>query len=87
MSEEGENEDDKWITVTGKGKHKNLVKPKLKPTLHNAFAIISKPDDPTSYKISRPTLKMDDDKTILPPDLYKLISKICIFEVTARPPL
>ncbi len=67
-SEEGENEDDKWITVTGKSKHKNLLKPKLKPTLHNAFAILSQLDDPTSYKMSGPTLKMDDDKTILPPD-------------------
>jgi hypothetical protein len=54
--------------VTGKGKHKNLLKPKLKPTLHNAFAILSQPDDHTSYKMSGPTLKMDDDKTILPPD-------------------
>jgi len=55
--------------VTGKGKHKNLPKPKLKPTLHNAFAILSQPDDPTTnYKMSGPTLKMDDDKTILPPD-------------------
>jgi hypothetical protein len=54
--------------VTGKGKHKNLRKPKLKPTLHIAFAILSQPDDPTSYKMSGPTLKMDDDKTILPPD-------------------
>jgi hypothetical protein len=54
--------------VTGKGKHKILLKPKLKPTLHNAFAILSRPDDPTSYKMSGPTLKMDDDKTILPPD-------------------
>jgi hypothetical protein len=66
--EDGENEDDKWITVTGKGKHKNLLKPKLKPTLHNVFAILSQPDDPTSYKMSGTTLNMDDDKTILPPD-------------------
>ena len=54
--------------MTGKGKHKILLKPKLKPTLHNAFAILSQPDDPTNYKMSGPTLKMDDDKTILPPD-------------------
>jgi hypothetical protein len=54
--------------VAGKGKHKNLLKPKLKPTLHNAFAILSQPDDPTTYKMSGPTLKLDDDKTILPPD-------------------
>ncbi len=65
-SEEGENEDDKWITVTGKSKHKKLLKPKLKPTLHNAFAMLSQPDDPTNYKMSGPTLKMDDGKTILP---------------------
>jgi hypothetical protein len=54
--------------VTGKGKHKNLLKLKLKPTLHNAFAILSQPDDPTSCKMSGTTLKMDGDKTILPPD-------------------
>ena len=54
--------------MTGKGKHKNLLKPKPKPTLHNAFAILSQPDDPTNYKMSGPPLKMDDDKTILPPD-------------------
>ena len=50
--------------MTGKGRNKILLKPKLKPTLHNAFAILSQPDDPTSYKMSGPTLKMDDDKTI-----------------------
>ncbi len=66
MSEEGEIEDDKWITVPGKSKPKNLLKPKLKPTLHNAFAILSQPDDPTNYTMSRPKLTMDDDKTILP---------------------
>ena len=54
--------------MTGTGKHKNLLKPKPKPTLHNAFAILSQPDDPTNYKMSGPPLKMDDDKTILPPD-------------------
>ena len=52
MSEEGENEDDKWITVTGNGRNKILLNPKLKPTLHNAFAILSQPDDPTSYNMS-----------------------------------
>jgi hypothetical protein len=66
--EEGENKDDKWITVTGRGKTKNLLQTKLKPTLHNAFAILSQPNDPTSYNMSGPPLKMDDDKTILPPD-------------------
>jgi len=54
--------------VTGKGRNKILLKPKLKPTLHNAFAILSQPDDPTNYNMSGPPLKMDDDKTILPPD-------------------
>ena len=62
LSEDGENKDDKWIIVAGRGKHKNLLTPKLKPTLHNAFAILSQPDDPTNYKMSRPTLKMDDNK-------------------------
>ncbi len=55
--EEGENEDDKWITVTGTGKQKHLLKPKPKPTLHNAFAILSQPDDPTNYNMSGPPLK------------------------------
>jgi hypothetical protein len=68
MPEEGENKDDKWITVTGKGKTKILLKPKLKPTLHNAFAILSQPDAPTIYNMSGPALPMDDDKTIIPPD-------------------
>jgi len=36
--------------------------------LHNAFAILSQLDDPTNYNMSKPPLKMDDDKTILPPD-------------------
>jgi len=54
--------------VTGRGKTKNLLKPILKPTLHNAFAILSQPNDPTSYNVSGPPLKMDDDKTILSPD-------------------
>ena len=66
--EEGENKDDKWITVTGRGKTKKLLKPKLKPTLHNAFAILSQPDNSTRYNISGPPLQMDDDKTIIPPD-------------------
>jgi hypothetical protein len=68
MSKEGENKDDKWITVTGSGKSKKLLKPKLKPTLHNAFAILSQPDNPTNYNMSSPPLQMDNDKTIIPPD-------------------
>ena len=54
--------------MTGSGKHKHLLTPKLKPTLHNAFAILSQPDDPTNYTMSGPTLTMDDNKTILPLD-------------------
>jgi hypothetical protein len=68
MPEEGENKDDKWITVTGKGKTKNLLKPKLKPKLHNAFAILSQFDAPTIYNMSGPALQMDNNKTIIPPD-------------------
>jgi hypothetical protein len=65
---EGENKDDKWITVTGSGNTKKLLKPKLKPTLHNAFAILSQPDNPTNYNKSGPPLQMADNKTIIPPD-------------------
>ncbi len=36
--------------------------------MHNAFAILSQPDDPTSYNMSRPPRQMDDGKTTLPPD-------------------
>ncbi len=68
MPEEGENKNDKWITVTGKGKTKSLLKHKLEPKLHNAFAILSQPDAPTIYNICSPALQMDKDKTILPPD-------------------
>jgi hypothetical protein len=68
MSKEGENKDDKWITVTGSGKTKKLLKPKLKPTLHNAFALLSQPDNPTNYNMNTPPLQMDDNKTIIPPD-------------------
>jgi hypothetical protein len=68
MPEEGENKNDKWITVTGNGKTKNLLKPKLEPKLHNAFAILSQPNTPTIDNMSGPALQMDDDKTIIPPD-------------------
>jgi hypothetical protein len=67
-SKEGENKDDKWITVTGCCKTKKLLMPKLRPKVHNAFAILSQPDDPTCYYMSGPPLQMDDDKTIIPPD-------------------
>jgi hypothetical protein len=69
MPEEGENENDKCITVTGNGKTKSLLKPKLERQLHNAFAILSQPSAPTIYNMSGPALQMDDDKTIIPPDL------------------
>ncbi len=42
--------------------------PKLKPTLHNAFAIFSQPNNPTNYNMSSPPLQMDNNKTIIPPD-------------------
>ena len=54
--------------MTGNGRNKILLKPKLKPTLHNAFAILSQPDDPINSNMSKPPPKMDDDKTILPLD-------------------
>jgi hypothetical protein len=68
MLEEGENENDKWNTVTGIGKTKNLLKPKLEPKLHNAFAILSQPNATTIYNMSGPALQMDNDKTIIPSD-------------------
>ncbi len=70
-SKEGKNKDDKWVTVTGSGKTKKLLKPKLKPTLHNAFAILFQPDNPTSYNMSGPPLQMDNNKTIMPPDPWE----------------
>jgi hypothetical protein len=54
--------------VTGIGKTKNLLKPKLEPKLHNAFAILSQPNAPNIYNMNGPALHMDDDKTIIPPD-------------------
>ncbi len=54
--------------MPGRCKSKKLLKPKLKPTLHNAFAILSEPDNPTRYNMSGPPPQMDDDKTIIPPD-------------------
>jgi hypothetical protein len=54
--------------VTGEGKTKTLLKPKLEPKLHNAFARLSQPDAPTIYNMSDPALQMDNDKTIIPPD-------------------
>ena len=54
--------------MTGHSNTKKLPKPKLKPTLHNAFAILSQHNNPTGYSMSCPLLKMDNDKTVIPPD-------------------
>jgi hypothetical protein len=67
MPEDGENNNDKWITVTGNGKAKNLLNPKPNPKVHNAFAILSQPNAPTHYGVLSPTQQIDDDKTIIPP--------------------
>jgi hypothetical protein len=67
MPEDGENNNDKWVTVTGNGKTKDLLNPKPKPKLHNAFAILSQPNTPTYYNAPSPTQQMDDNKTIIPP--------------------
>jgi hypothetical protein len=69
MLEEGVIKNDKWITVTGNGKTKNLLNPKPKHKLHNAFAILSQPNTPTYYNTPSPTQQMDDDRTIIPPRL------------------
>jgi hypothetical protein len=45
--ENGEKDNDKWITVTGNGKTKSLLNPKQNPKLCNAFAILSQPNAPT----------------------------------------
>jgi hypothetical protein len=65
--EDRENNNDKWIRVTGSRKTKKLLNPKPKPKLHNAFAILSQPNAPTYYGASCPTLQIDDNKTIIPP--------------------
>ncbi len=65
--EEGENKNDKWITLTGNGKTKKLLNPKPKLKLHNAFAILSQPNTPTYYDTPSPAQQMDDDITIIPP--------------------
>ena len=51
-----------------KGKTNNLLTLKLAPKLHNAFAILSKPNAPAIYNMSVSALQMDNDKTIIPPD-------------------
>jgi hypothetical protein len=53
--------------VTGSGKTNNLLNPKPKPKLHNAFAILSQLDAPTYYDVPSPALQMDNNRTILPP--------------------
>jgi hypothetical protein len=67
MLEDGENNNDKWITVIGNGKTKNLLNPNPNPKVHNAFAILSQPDTPTHYNTLSLTQQIDDDKTIIPP--------------------
>jgi hypothetical protein len=65
--EDKENNNDKWIRVTGNGKTKNLLNPKPNPKVHNAFAILSQPDTPTHYNALSPTQQINNDKTIIPP--------------------
>jgi hypothetical protein len=60
MPEDRENDNDKWITVTGNGKTKQLLNP-------NAFAILSQPNAPIYYNAPSPAQQMEDDKTIIPP--------------------
>ncbi len=49
------------IMVTGNGKTKNLLNPKPKPKLHNAFAILYQPNTPTYYDVPGPTQQMNND--------------------------
>ncbi len=65
--EDGEKDNDDWITITGNGKTKNLLNSKPNPKVHNAFAILSHPNAPTHYNTPRPTQQINDDKTIIPP--------------------
>jgi hypothetical protein len=67
MLEDGENNNDKWITVTGNGKNENLLNPKPNPKGYNAFAILSQPNMPAHYNALSPTQQINDDKTIIPP--------------------
>jgi hypothetical protein len=67
MPEDGENNNDKVITVTGKVKTKKILNPKPKPKVHNAFAILPQPNAPTYYDTPIPTQQKDNDKTIIPP--------------------
>jgi hypothetical protein len=67
MPEDGENDNDKWITVTGNGKTKKILNPKPNPKVHNAFAILSKPNAPTHYDALSPTQQTNNNNTIIPP--------------------
>jgi hypothetical protein len=62
-----ENDNDKWILVTGSGKTNNIINPKPNPNVHNAFAILSQPDAPPHYDTLSPTQQINNDKTIIPP--------------------
>ncbi len=65
--EDGEKDNDNWITVTGNSKTKILLNPKPNPKVHNAFAILSQSNTPTHYDAPRLTQQINDDKTIIPP--------------------
>ncbi len=65
--EDGENNNDKWITVTGNGKTKKLLNPKPNPKVHNAFAILSQPNALTHSNAPRWTQQINNDKTIISP--------------------
>jgi hypothetical protein len=66
MPEKRENKNDKWIMATGNGKTKNLLSPKPKPELLNAFAILSQLDAPTNYNVPGPAQQIYNDRTIIP---------------------
>ncbi len=67
MPEDGENNNNKWITVTGNSKTKNVPNPKPNPKVHNAIAILSQPNAPTHYNAFSPTQQINNNKTIIPP--------------------
>jgi hypothetical protein len=66
MPEDGENVNDKWITVTGNGKTKNLLNPKPKLKVHNSFSIHSQPNAPTHYNRLSPTQQINNNKPSYP---------------------
>jgi hypothetical protein len=71
MPEDGENKNDKWITVTGNSKTKNLLNPKPNPKVHNAFAILSQPNAPTHFNPLSLTQQINNDKTIIYPQTHE----------------